>query len=391
MTIASAGAPAPAVAPQPRPALPRGVFARSATDVAPALHLVPTGMVEGPDAAPLIEAGLALPLAGDPARAFTAVGLRLRPVPETAPLRACASLAEARAWARDEGPAVAHALDSRLARLGHARPPFAGLALPPGRPLVMGIVNATPDSFSDGGDHATPQAALAHALALLEAGADVLDIGGESTRPGSASVSPAEEIERVVPVIRALAERGAVVSVDTRNTETMAAALDAGARILNDINALRAPGALALAAARKAPVVIMHMQGEPGTMQADPRYHDAALDVCDWLDQRLDACRAAGLDDALLAVDPGLGFGKTLDHNLEIMADLGLLLGLGTAVLVGASRKRFIGAVTGVETARDRLAGSLVVAETAARRGAHFVRVHDVAETVQALAMGRAL
>lgn len=273
-----------------------------------------------------------------------------------------------------------------------APPPFAGLAprLGPGGPLVMGILNVTPDSFS--GDGAPPAAILARAEAMLEAGADILDIGGESTRPGAAPVPPEEECRRILPVIRALAGR-AVLSVDTRNAATMQAALAAGARIVNDVSALRHdPAALRVVAEAGAPVVLMHMLGDdPRLMQQDPRYGDVALEVAGFLADRVAAAEAAGIPRARIALDPGIGFGKTPAHNLALLERLPLLVGLGCPVLVGASRKGFLGRLSGVAEAGRRLPGSLAAALFAATRGAAILRVHDVAETVQALRVWRAL
>ncbi|HYD99325.1 MAG TPA: dihydropteroate synthase, partial [Alphaproteobacteria bacterium] len=270
------------------------------------------------------------------------------------------------------------------------RPSLAGLAFD--RPLVMGIVNVTPDSFSDGGDFADPARAIAHGRALRAAGADILDIGGESTRPGAAPVPVEQEIARVVPVVRALAAEGAVVSIDTRRAATMRAALAAGARILNDVTALAGdPDSLGVAAASGAPVVLMHMQGEPRTMQADPRYDDVAFDIHDHLTARIAACAAAGIPRARIVVDPGIGFGKTGAHNVDLLRQLTLLHGLGCPVMVGVSRKRFLAGLSRQEPPKERLAGSLAAALAALDQGCQILRVHDVAETVQACAVWRAL
>jgi dihydropteroate synthase len=255
----------------------------------------------------------------------------------------------------------------------------------------MGIVNVTPDSFSDGGAFLDPVAAIAQGRALQAAGADILDIGGESTRPGAAPVSPEIEAARVVPVIRALAAAGAIVSVDTRRRQVMAAALDAGARIVNDVTALGDPGALGLVAARNVPVVLMHMQGEPQTMQQAPRYDVPILDLFDYFETRLAACAAGGLDRSRVLIDPGIGFGKTLAHNLALLQDLALLRATACGVLLGVSRKSVIGTLAGTAGTGDRLAGSLAAGLDGVRRGADVLRVHDVAETVQALRLLRAL
>ena len=254
------------------------------------------------------------------------------------------------------------------------------------------MVNVTPDSFSDGGRFLDAGAAIRHGRELLEAGADIVDIGGESTRPGAQPVSVDEELARVIPVVQALAADGALVSIDTRHALVMKAAIAAGAAIINDITALTGdPDALRLLGDSDASVVLMHMQGQPASMQLDPRYDCASSEVRDYLRGRLEACRAAGIADRRLCLDPGIGFGKTLEHNLEILADLGRLVELGVAVLVGVSRKSFISRLSGGVPADQRLPGSLAAALAAVSRGAHILRVHDVAETAQALAVWRAI
>jgi dihydropteroate synthase len=267
--------------------------------------------------------------------------------------------------------------------------PFAGL--PADRPLVMGVVNVTPDSFSDGGRHFDAKFAIAAGHAMLEAGADILDVGGESTRPGATAVTAEEEATRIVPVVRELA-KAAPVSIDTRNAATMRAAFDAGAEIVNDVSALRHdPEALAFVAGTDAPVILMHMPGDdPATMQSLATYGDVALDVAGFLAGRIAACEAAGIPRGRIAIDPGIGFGKTLEHNLALIDRLPMLATLGCRVALGASRKRFIGTLSGVEDAAARVPGSLAAALAGAARGASILRVHDVAETVQALAVWRA-
>lgn len=250
----------------------------------------------------------------------------------------------------------------------------------------MGIVNVTPDSFSDGGE--TPSTALAveRARQMRGQGADILDIGGESTRPGAAPVSLDEELERVIPVVRALADEGACVSIDTRHAPVMAAALDAGAAIVNDVTALEGDAkSLAVVAPSKASVVLMHMQGEPQTMQDTPRYNDVVADVRDYLAARIRACEEAGIDKQRLAIDPGVGFGKTLEHNLELIRNLGDFTDLGCPLLLGVSRKSFIARLSGEEEASRRFPGSLAAGLSGVNRGASILRVHDVAETRQAL------
>ncbi len=298
--------------------------------------------------------------------------------------RARGSIAELRDAAASVGPEVASWLDGMLARLGAPRAPFAGLDLD--QPLLMGILNVTPDSFSDGGHFARADDAVAHGLHLADSGATIIDIGGESTRPGAEPVSESQQLDRILPVIEGLAGCGAVLSVDTRKAAVMHAALAAGADMVNDISALRGdPASLATVAKSGAPVLLMHMQGEPATMQADPSYGDVALDVFDGLEERIGAAMDAGIARERIAIDPGLGFGKTRAHNWQLLNRLALFHGLGCAVALGASRKSFLGG-----DAASRLAGSLAAALAAAARGAHIIRVHDVAETAQALAAWRA-
>lgn len=254
-------------------------------------------------------------------------------------------------------------------------------------PRVMGIVNVTPDSFSDGGRFFDPGAAIAHARALIAAGADVLDLGGESTRPGSEGVDLESELQRVIPLIRAVRAGSDIpLSIDTTKPEVARAAMAAGAAIWNDVAALRADGALETAAELGCEVVLMHMQGEPRTMQDDPRYDDVLAEVTAFLAERAEAAIAAGVAPKRIAIDPGIGFGKTPAHNLTLIAGLPALASLGYPVVLGASRKRFIRAIDPAAVSTDdRLGGSIAVALAAARRGAAMVRVHDVRETVQAL------
>lgn len=302
--------------------------------------------------------------------------------------RAVIAAVHAVAWAESFGLAAAAA--ELVERLSVPRAPFAGLD--GGQPRVMGIINVTPDSFSDGGDHFDPARAIADGLAMRDSGAAILDVGGESTRPGATPVPVDEEVRRIVPVVAGLARAGCLVSIDSRRAVVMAAALDAGARIINDVTALAGdPESPALAARRQVPVVLMHMQGEPQTMQRRPRYDDAPLDVYDSLAARIAACAAAGIPRARIAVDPGIGFGKSMAHNLRLLDQLAVLHGLGCAVVLGVSRKGFIGRLAGVEAAKARLPGSLAAALAGLVRGAQIVRVHDVAETRQALAVWTAI
>lgn len=268
----------------------------------------------------------------------------------------------------------------------------AGRILRLDRPQVMGIVNVTPDSFSDGGAHDTTDAAVAHALRLVEEGADVLDIGGESTRPGAAEVEVEEELRRVVPVIERLAAQVAVpISIDTSKPEVMRAAVQAGAGMINDVYGLRREGALDAAAALGVPVVLMHMQGEPRSMQAAPQYDDVVGEVHRFLAERIFAAEMAGIPKQRIVVDPGFGFGKDTAHNLQLLAQFERFAELGVPVLAGLSRKRSIGELTGRDVPADRVAGSVAAHLIAAQRGAAIVRVHDVAATVQALAVWRAM
>jgi dihydropteroate synthase len=260
------------------------------------------------------------------------------------------------------------------------------------RPRVMGIVNATPDSFSDGGAHATAEAAVAHGLRLAGEGADILDVGGESTRPGAADVPLEEELRRVLPVIERLVRETALpVSIDTSKPEVMRAAVGAGAGMVNDVYALRREGALDAAAALGVPVVLAHMLGEPRSMQDDPRYDDVVAEVHRFLAERIFAAEMAGIAKRNIVVDPGFGFGKTRGHNLLLLAQLERFAELGVPVLAGLSRKRTIGELTGRDDPRERVHGSVAAAVIAAQRGARLLRVHDVAATVDALAVWNAV
>ena len=260
------------------------------------------------------------------------------------------------------------------------------------RPRVMGIVNITPDSFSDGGEHDTLEAAVAHGVRLAGEGADILDVGGESTRPGADEVPVEEELRRVVPLIRRLREATTLpISVDSYKPEVMRAAVEAGAGMINDVYGLRQEGALEAAATLGVPVVLMHMQGEPRSMQAAPRYDDVVGEVHRFLAERLFAAEMAGIPKKRLIVDPGFGFGKDTQHNLALLAQLERFVDLGVPVLAGLSRKRSIGEITGREVPRERVAGSVAAHLIAAQRGAMLLRVHDVAETVDALKVWNAV
>jgi len=261
------------------------------------------------------------------------------------------------------------------------------------RTLVMGIVNVTPDSFSDGGAFAGPEEAVRYGARLVDEGADVLDVGGESTRPRSDPVDVDEELRRVIPVIEGLTEiqQTTPVSVDTRKPEVARAAIDAGARIVNDITAGRDPAMLEVVETSGAGLVLMHMLGEPKTMQDDPEYVDVVAEVTGFLRERIEAAVFAGIPEERICVDPGIGFGKNVEHNLALLRAVPALRPLGAAVMIGASRKRFIGVLTGAEDPADRLEGSLAVAVLAASLGADAVRVHDVAATVRSLQVADAV
>lgn len=267
---------------------------------------------------------------------------------------------------------------------------FAGLSLD--RPRLMGVVNVTPDSFSDGGDFLVPDIAIAHGLAMRDAGADILDVGGESTRPGADPVSEDDELARTLPVVKGLAAAGALVSIDTRRAAVMRAAIEAGAKIVNDVTALTGDDdSVAVCAELACDIVLMHMQGDPRTMQQNPTYDDAALDIVAYMAERLMALEAAGIPRAKVAVDPGIGFGKNLDHNLRILAHIDAFHALGAPVLLGVSRKSFISKIDRDCDAKDRVAGSIAAAIAGWDRGVQIFRAHDVAETRQALAVWQAI
>jgi dihydropteroate synthase len=271
--------------------------------------------------------------------------------------------------------------------------PFLEALAHPSRPLVMGVINATPDSFSDGGHFAHPEAAVMQARKLMAQGADILDIGGESTRPGAELVDTQEELSRVLPILEAIRRECSIaISIDTRKPDVARAAVAAGADCWNDVSALTfAPDSLATAVSLDVPVVLMHAQGDPKTMQQDPQYRDVTGDVLNFLVGRIGQAVQAGLKLSNIIVDPGIGFGKTLEHNLALLRDLPRFVALGRPVLIGASRKRFIAALDQGAEVGERLGGSVAAALFAAQHGAQILRVHDVAETRQALTVQRAL
>jgi dihydropteroate synthase len=338
---------------------------------APRRLVEPLGLLHGPEADAAVAAGIALPLGGGPA-AFTACALIDGLERTLLPVGAVPD-----GW-RDVLRAVVEP------------PPSAGL--PPG-PLVMGILNVTPDSFSDGGRHADPAIAVAAARRMAADGADLVDIGGESTRPGSAVVPPEEEQRRVLPVVCALAGSGPLLSVDTRNASTMRAVLDAGADVVNDVAALaHDPEAASVVAASRKPVVLMHMRGTPQTMGDHAHYRDVAVEVVRELAARIDGAVRAGIRRERIVVDPGIGFAKTEAHNLELLRRLPLLLNLRCRILLGVSRKGFIGRIGGAPVATDRLPGSLAaVVGAAPTLPGIILRVHDVPETRQALRVALAV
>ncbi len=336
-------------------------------------YLIPRGLISGPAAARAVEAGFALPLAGGPL-AFATVEAVERADGQEGRRRPL-DLASARTFA-----------PQRLDRLVASRAPWAGFDLK--RPLIMGVLNVTPDSFSDGGDFADAATAIDHGRAMLAAGADIIDVGGESTRPGARPVSPAEEAARVLPVVRALAEVGAVVSIDTRHALVMDEAVKAGAGIINDVTALTGdPDSGRVAAQSGAAIVLMHMLGEPQTMQQDPRYADVTCDLVDYFEARLAALSVLGLARERIVIDPGIGFGKKDPHNLRLLDELAAFHCFGCPVLLGASRKSFIGRLSRGEAPKQRLAGTLAAHQIGFERGVQIVRVHDVAEAYQARAI----
>jgi dihydropteroate synthase len=345
----------------------------------PKLYLRPIGFLYGETAAEAVAEGAALPLAGGEI-SFTAAEL----------IEGVSASTERRfLTAKDLHASHDTELASLLKRITTPRPPFAGLACT--RTLIMGIVNVTPDSFSDGGLYDQTEGAVVRAAELAAAGADIVDVGGESTRPGSDPVEEGDELGRVLPVLEGLAGLNAEISIDTRTGSVARAAARAGAKIFNDVSALTYdPDSLAAAAETGLSVILMHAKGEPKTMHLDPRYDDVVLEVYDYLEGRIAAAEAAGIKRARIAADPGIGFGKTMDHTLSLLANLSLLHGLGVPILVGASRKRFIGGVAGGETPQSREPGSFAVALVAAAQGAQILRVHDVAGTRQALSVWRA-
>ncbi|WP_417270284.1 dihydropteroate synthase [Celeribacter sp.] len=329
--------------------------------------------------------------------------LYYRPCVQTDPLRSPQAKTLAGGWAwfdrvevlsRNAEPRLIPIADvpaDVLARLCAPREAVAGLDM--SRPNLMGILNVTPDSFSDGGLYVHPADATRHALDMVNEGADIIDIGGESTRPGASYVPDDEEVARTAPVIAAIRDASPVpISIDTRKAVVAKHALDAGATLINDVYAFTHDAALAGVAARSgAPVCLMHAQGDPEVMQDNPHYDNVVLDVYDFLEDRIKVAEAAGIDRAQIIVDPGIGFGKNMAHNLALLNRISVFHGLGCGVLLGASRKRFIGTIGNAPDAKDRVAGSVAVALAAVAQGIQILRVHDVAHTKQALAVWQAV
>jgi dihydropteroate synthase len=356
------------------------------------LYLRPIGLAAVPDRSRIDEIRGCLPLAGSRHLDFTGIEVLERTPAKDAGAYGVSlkttSIGELNEtdWGRN-----ASSVSEFFNALVMPRPAIAGLQM--GRCHVMGILNVTPDSFSDGGLHATTKAAIDQGLRMVADGVAIIDIGGESTRPNADPIGLDEELRRVMPVIEGLRAASDVrLSIDTRNAQVMRRAAAAGVDLINDVSALsHDPASLETAAATGLPVVLMHAQGSPKSMQAEPRYGHVLLDVFDYLEQRMAAAEAAGIPKSRVIVDPGIGFGKTVTHNLQLLGGVSLFHSLGVPVLIGASRKRFIGAITGVETAADRLAGSLSTMLSAVAQGVQLVRVHDVAASAQALAMWQAI
>lgn len=350
------------------------------------VYLVPVGLVYGDEnAVPFAGTGIMFSGFRVMARDDTGILVDVR-----------ASLREVKDQLANMPRHIAEQILSQLSGLAVSREPMSlkGDIAPLNfvRPRIMGVLNVTPDSFSDGGKFIDPAKAVVQAERMIEEGADIIDVGGESTRPGADPVWEGEEAERVVPVIEALQDKNIPISIDTRHSFVMAKALDAGAHIINDVTALTYdPESMGVAAKSDVPVVLMHSQGDPKTMQDDPRYKNTLLDVYDYLSERIAVCEAAGISKDRLILDPGIGFGKRMvQDNLALINGLPLLHTLGCPILFGASRKSFIGAISGEEDSNKRLPGSLAAAMRAVELGAQIVRVHDVAETKQALAVVQA-
>lgn len=338
------------------------------------LYHRPVDLLEGTAAARARDAGLALPVAGG------RVHFQTVEVSNRSGHRDLVSVAE---WCKSFPDASERIISPRAPLMG----------LPTDRSLVMAVLNVTPDSFSDGDELNHAEAVIARARSMAEEGADIWDVGGESTRPGSDPVSVDEELSRVVPAIKALSAEGALpVSIDSRKPEVFQSAIEAGASIINDVAALTwSPSSISSAVNTGAPVILMHAQGDPKTMQDEPRYENVLFDVFDWLEERVEACEAAGIDRSGLVIDPGIGFGKTLDHNLTLLGGLSLFHGLGCQILLGVSRKSFIHKLRASPDPLRRIGGSLAATLAGRAQGVQIFRTHDVHETVEALAVADAV
>lgn len=339
-----------------------------------------------PIAAPFADLGRAARRLAGGYLAFDHLHVRLRP----GNVDAIASVDEVVEWSADVGETLHASVHQQLERLTASRADVAGLTMD--RPRLMGVLNVTPDSFSDGGDFVDTEAAIDHAWEMIQAGVDLIDVGGESTRPGATETPAGAEAERALPVLAGLSNAPVPLSIDTRHAAVMQSAVATGAAIINDVSALRHEAdSLAVAAESGLPVVLMHAQGDPASMQDDPSYDDVLLDVYDFLEARIDACQAAGIARDRLVLDPGIGFGKTLSHNLQLLRGLSLFHGLGCPLLLGVSRKGFIGRLSDEKTPSARLPGSLAAMLQGLAQGVQIVRVHDVAESRQAVTIWHAL
>ncbi len=304
--------------------------------------------------------------------------------------RVC-SIKEMISWSKKEGEDVSKCIEDYLHKISSPRKlikNFSKIHKEKNAPKIMGIVNTTPDSFSDGGKYLALEDALSHSLSLLDHGADIIDVGGESTRPGAEIVDENEEIKRTIPLIKELSNKGVVTSIDSRKSKVISAALEAGAQIVNDVSALTFDKeSIEVVKKTGVPVILMHMQGNPQTMQKSPQYTCAPLDIFDYLKERIQFCNNHGIDRSQIIVDPGIGFGKTSEHNIEILNYLTLFHGLGCPILVGFSRKRFISEIGSEASEQERLAGSLGAGLLSLNQGVQFLRVHDVFETKQAISV----
>ena len=341
-------------------------------------YLVPKGFLYGDLAETRIQQGRALPLAGRRRLAFSTVEIYSRSSPDEPVWQRNALVSDGQVEYR-----VPHDLTS-------PRSPISGLDM--NKAHLMGIVNVTPDSFSDGGDSFETSDAVTHARTMVDEGASIVDIGGESTRPGADQVTEKQEMERILPVFEELKGSGFIISVDTRNAATMAEAAEHGVHIINDVSALtHDPKSLTIAVDSALPVILMHAQGSPKDMQNNPTYGHVLVDIYDYLERRIAEAVSAGIDRSRIMIDPGLGFGKTLEHNVAIMSNLALFHGLGVPIVFGASRKSFIGTLSNVQQASRRRFGSVAAAIAAVSQGAQIIRVHDVRQTREALSVWNAI